>query len=704
MALIKCVSCNESYSDSLDTCPHCGFAPHIFVCPECGSVYGDANKTCPTCGFQLTGARIPASKEAYEKAYQTIKEKLNSANTEVQFATIKNTLEVLASEINVDAELEECEQKLNDCLELARKRTIISKATELLASNADLIEIQETIKDLQDITDFDDAGNLLVDLKEKCNTLTYNTAMSTMETAKNAEEWKKAQVLFESISDFQDAKEKANKCRVQANTIVAAKKKKKLVCIGVAVGAIVVIAAVVAAITYFIPNSHYNKGIALFNNSDYSGALSEFHSAGNYKDSDAQAKTAQLAQSYVDGETAFTNEDYTTAVSCFQNANGYLDADAKLTDAQLGVHYAKGREAFNSQDYASAIDHFTLAEGFLDAPQQVLNSRYAQAEQVFSNGDYLQAATMFSELNDYEDSVDRIFECAKALLDLESYADASSAFDLINNSDSHGYSQYALGMKAMKDGNYSDAMTAFKNAGKTENAETLYIDASYEQGKKLMGQKDYEGAAELFAAVIEKDDSQDLLNACNLLNAEEYYKKGYLNTAKSLFEKLPTDYSYNGISASERLATLNKHSNFVAMCGKWKAGNGCRIETRQTSRYGSYDYWYIDYDSPNQYLEITCIINSDGTVSVNGTAEMYRYTNYSSLSLYLKNTEFKVNFNKSLSYVPYSTEMTTNFTLTYNAVNSSFSAVNKVINNTESVYFTYTYTSTYTYSTQTAKY
>ena len=40
MALVKCFHCEKEYSNSLNSCPHCGFTPQIFVCPECGELYG----------------------------------------------------------------------------------------------------------------------------------------------------------------------------------------------------------------------------------------------------------------------------------------------------------------------------------------------------------------------------------------------------------------------------------------------------------------------------------------------------------------------------------------------------------------------------------------------------------------------------------------------------------------------------------------
>ena len=72
MALLTCIKCRESYSDTLNGCPHCGFIPQIFLCPECGSVHGPGDLCCRNCGFQLNGSRIIADDAAIAGALEKL--------------------------------------------------------------------------------------------------------------------------------------------------------------------------------------------------------------------------------------------------------------------------------------------------------------------------------------------------------------------------------------------------------------------------------------------------------------------------------------------------------------------------------------------------------------------------------------------------------------------------------------------------------
>lgn len=133
-----------------------------------------------------------------------------------------------------------------------------------------------------------------------------------------------------------------------------------------------------------------------------------------------------------------------------------------------------------------------------------------------------------------------------------------------------------------------------------------------------------------------------MLNACKLMEAEEYYAKGYLNTAKDMYAALPEGFSYGDISAAARLETLNAHADFLEICGRWRC-DAITSSVRQThDSTGLWDEW--EGDGSGYTVDITCVINDDDTVTMTAEAEYWRYTNYSLLSRNLKTTDNTMKF------------------------------------------------------------
>lgn len=142
-------------------------------------------------------------------------------------------------------------------------------------------------------------------------------------------------------------------------------------------------------------------------------------------------------------------------------------------------------------------------------------------------------------------------------------------------------------------------------------------------------------------------DDEEIGNLGKFVEAESLYKKGHLNGAKDIYSKLPKTLKLNGVTVQSRLDTLKKYDVFVKMCGKWQTTK-YYYETKETARRsGSWNSWYVDEtELVDRYLECTCIINADGTVTVKGTLDYATYTNYSDYQSSLKQSVFYTDFSK----------------------------------------------------------
>lgn len=162
-------------------------------------------------------------------------------------------------------------------------------------------------------------------------------------------------------------------------------------------------------------------------------------------------------------------------------------------------------------------------------------------------------------------------------------------------------------------------------AGKTDDAQTLV--------KTFTGYSDDESIAAIG----------------QFIEAEDYYQKGYLNSAKDIYQKLPATLKVNGITVKSRLDTLKKYDFFVKMCGDWDVTKHY-METKEVWRSGRWNSWYYNGTTDsNMYLRVTCVINKDGTVTVSGEVKYDMYTNYSSISSYVHSKYFTSSFEKKVS-------------------------------------------------------
>ena len=408
----------------------------------------------------------------------------------------------------------------------------------------------------------------------------------------------------------------------------------------------------------FNPAIQYSRGEKLFDAGKFSSSAEHFLKAGDYKDASSKAKIATNAQNYVDGEAYFEAEKYTEAVACFKNAGNYEDATARVITAQYGVHYQNAEDAFSREDYATAVSEFKEARTFKDAKKRAIESTYALADADEKREKYEKAIEGFDSVSSYSDAKERIFAIGLSLLKLKDYTLAETAFEKVDTSESEAYYNYALGKEAFEQSRYDDAKYYF--------------------------------------AKCTVEDAEDLRTACDYLIAEERYRNGELNKAKTRFESLPKDYSYNnGVTVGERLEQLEKFKSFVALCGTWKPTDNY-IESRNIyRRNGSWDNWYIDSVVSNQSITVRCVINEDSTVTLKGEVSFYCFTDYSSLKEYCNATQTTRTFTiKNVTQVPASYVIDSNTTLKF--ANNVFS-ISYYVKDEYSAYFYNTYTSRVTF-------
>ena len=665
MALMNCVKCGKSYSDTLNACPHCHYAPQVFVCQECGSIYGMTDSVCATCGIMLDHShRVPADDAAVAKALADTKKLVEGAETLSQLNEVGKFIQMLAT----CADITEIANIYNAKFEDAVKAENYEAARNLVANCQTIPELSRAEMLLTNLGNYKDAPELLVSCREALNGCKMSAALVVMNNAKDIAQWQNASLALREIGDYQNASELALQCENMVRQMNASKKKKGAI-VGIIIAAVLAAIALVAAIFLFvIPNGHYSTGADLFAQEKYTEAAQAFQEAGNFKDAALKVEEAK--------QMAAKKSNYETAMSELAAGN-----------------------------YEAAIDGLKAAVGYRDAADQLNEVGYAYGMSMLEAQDYLGAAKAFDAVGDFSDGNQRVFECGKALLEQEAFNEAVEVFSMYDGDDSAAYCTYANGRLALANGDYLGAVSLFETIPDVEDAADRIGEGYYLHGKTLLDGGNYQDARGYFEKAGSYKGADKMLNACTLAEAETYWKKGYLNTAQKLYKKLPEDFKYNGVSVSKRLSLLKKFSGFVKLCGKWQAKGSCKATVRQIyKRTGSWDQWDTTFTSPPDYLTITCTISDSGKVTMKGTAQYRRHTKYSSLSSLLKTTTDSASFTykTTKTKVPSSIKINskeklsisgTKFTLKYNQTKKN-----------ESVNFNYKYTSTWKYSKSIEKY
>lgn len=657
MALINCVRCGKGYSDTLNGCPHCKYVPQMFVCQECGAVYGKMDSACSNCGIVLDHAHdIPAGEEAIKAELEKVTAQYYEAASAEELSAAYSKLQLIGTFMDTNALQAECSQKLAQQQAAEQNAKDYASAMKIMANGSSIAELAKAANILERLGGYQDASAKLEECCEALNQARYAQAEANLAAAKDADSWKAARVMFAGLGDYNDAAVKTAYCDEQINALQSSAKKKKTLT-GVVIGVVAAVAVIaILLVTLIIPSSNYSKGADLYAQEEYAAAAEAYLSAGNFKDAAAQAEDAQVMA---------------------QRKQDYLD----------------GIAAMEAKDYATATDKLLAAGDFHDAVEKLGEVAYALGEELVADGNYYGAAIAYINAGGHLDSTDKAYTCGANLLQQAAYSEAVEVFALLGEND---YAQYASGMVLLTAGDYITAIDTLSGVTHIEDGAARLAEANFLQGMNVIGGGSYVDAKEYFLAAGEHEGAANMAASCDLMVAEEFWAQGYLNTAKAIYEELPEDLEFNGVSVEHRLAQLKKFKSFVKLCGKWKASGACKAYVRQTHiSTGLWDSWTTTWDDPYDYLVITCVINEDGTVTMSGYAEYMRHTTYSSLSKYLNPTSDTAYFTWTGKKMPKTVKCSDREKLTIDGtkINLKYSYTDR----SESVNFNYRYTSTWKY-------
>ena len=245
------------------------------------------------------------------------------------------------------------------------------------------------------------------------------------------------------------------------------------------------------------------------------------------------------------------------------------------------IRYQNACKAVEAQSFDEAYNTFVALGTFSDSSDKAIDTLYQKGVYLMNNGSYLDAATEFERVPDYQDSKEQAVYCrneaayldAKALFEAGSYKEAADAFTALSDySDSRDQvkaSNYLYGKELLESGEYESAHTVFKALSGYEDSKDLADESYYQLATQLFSEKKYDEAYTYFKGLSSYKDSKDQANESEYLYGIEQFDAGDYEKAVAAF-KLVKDYKDVG----ERLPEA-KYQHALALAEKkdWQAAS-----------------------------------------------------------------------------------------------------------------------------------
>jgi TolA-binding protein len=437
-------------------------------------------------------------------------------------------------------------------------------------------------------------------------------------------------------------------------------------------------------------STQYSKAEMLLESGNFEIAEEIFVSLGNYSDSSERALNTRYRQA----KSLVESSDYERAEEIFTALGSYSDSSTLSLDAR----YQRAELLVADKDYNGAIELFTSLGNHKDSADRLIEVLYLKSNALLSDKDYDGAYTIFMEILDYKESTSKVIEIAKAFLENKEYNMAADAFAVSPTVQNQNYAKYSIGMNAYVSKDYAKAVECLIASNGIDDSTAVLLDAYYLLGKEQFFNKKFHDAKDSLTKGNQESDVTDMIMACDLMIAEDYYKNKDYGAAISIYSALPADYEYEGVSPKNRLDGLKIYSAIENLIGTYNIDSG-KYEVRQTHNSTGIWHNWTNIEKGRGSFEIEATVSDDGSVKLTGMATGRRYTSYSSISSGVYEGNYSASFDIDLktSKIPTTLYDDGTIVLKY-AGGTKFTLSYSKTDRSQDVYFSYRYTSNYTFS------
>ena len=216
---------------------------------------------------------------------------------------------------------------------------------------------------------------------------------------------------------------------------------------------------------------------------------------------------------------------YDEAVAAFAELEDYSDSADRIPEAK----YRKAADLLEDGKYDEAIAAFEEVLDYGDSPDQITEAQYRKAVKVFDSGAYEDALGQLEKLEDYKEAAEKIelcyFNLGMKAIEADNLKKATADYQHVSG-ELAAQMQEAFcdkGIAFYTEGDEAHALEYFELV--TEKSLLPKIDAAYyEQGLKLVEEKAYDEAMEIFTKLGEYEDCAVQIQKIHYLKAQAFYK------------------------------------------------------------------------------------------------------------------------------------------------------------------------------------
>lgn len=332
------------------------------------------------------------------------------------------------------------------------------------------------------------------------------------------------------------AKGAGNKAQPSSANPVSIKAKKK----GIAgwIILLLLIALAIAFYLYGLPYIKYRKAKSMLDSGDYSGAINTFESLGAFMDSNEASQYARACDSMDKGNLL-------DAIHVFESLGEYGDSATKksacidLVREQELADFIKKYESYinvanQPTQWKTGVEQYGALESSMssyayltnsDVNDMLMEAKYCYGIALSRSKDYDKATSVFAELGNYKDSVDRQatnysktdqgqYEAAMALVAREEYTKAANIFlDIKSYLDSNHQAQLCLINAGRKERRAYPLLNVKTDVLSPDEIDD-YRRTCYNVADSLAEATDFQNAFALYQ-LSEIDDYESKMKDCN---------------------------------------------------------------------------------------------------------------------------------------------------------------------------------------------
>ena len=315
---------------------------------------------------------------------------------------------------------------INTRNENVRLKGIYTRAQNAMSAANTESAYKEVAQLFESIDKYQDSATLAQICYEKAEIAHKDAILAQGKACLFAYNYEAAIKIFKSISGWKDAdeqiivcqkkleeikaKEEADRLQAEQKRIAdekAAKKRKKVIAITTPI-VCAIIAFIIVLNTVIIPNSKYNKAIALMDAGEYTDAIATFEALDGYKDSTNkinECNTAILDGKYNDAIALMDAGEYTDAIATFEALDGYKDSTDKIGECK----YNDAIALMDTGNLDDAYRIFCELGNYKDAADIAGNIRLVKTKEQLKNvkvGDYIKFGVYEQDNNTSNDKED----------------------------------------------------------------------------------------------------------------------------------------------------------------------------------------------------------------------------------------------------------------------------------------------------------